>query len=251
MALQFYNLKIATVRFDTDAAVQIGFRIPDKIKEAFTFDPGQYLTISLTVDGEKVRRAYSICSATHEPIITILLKRVDNGLVSNYLNDNVKVGQKMDVLPPNGHFKLVIDEKKQHHYYFFGAGSGITPLISMIASVLEKEPLSHCHLLYGSRDEDNILFNKKLERLVLVYKKRFSMQLILSRPKAQSSTKTTTQIGRINIESISSFLKEVNMAQPDGYFICGPGPMIESTYQSLLALDIDKDLVHKEYFQRQ
>lgn len=254
MPLQFYPLKVATVRYDTDAAVQIGFQIPEKEKEIFQFDPGQYLTINLTINGEKVRRAYSICSATHEPVISVLVKRVDNGLVSNYLNDNVKVGDTFDVLPPNGHFKLTIDEQKQNHYYFFGAGSGITPLVSMISSVLEKEPLSHCHLLYGNRNEDNIIFQKKLARFELAYKNRFSMRQILSRPKKVKSGFFRTEkitwkgpIGRVDLDHISHFIKEVN--QPgNGYFICGPGQMIETTYQSLLDLKIDKDLVHKEYF---
>jgi len=217
MPLQFYPLKVATVRYDTDAAVQIGFRIPEKEKKAFQFDPGQYLTISLSVDGKKVRHAYSICSATHEPVISILVKRVDNGLVSNFLNDGVKAGDSFDVLPPNGHFKLVIDEQKEHHYYFFGAGSGITPLVSMISSVLEKEPTSHCHLLYGNRDEDNIIFQKKLERLELVYKDRFSMRQILSRPKKIKggffqSEKTTWngRVGRVDKNSINQVLKDLN-----------------------------------------
>ena len=254
MPLQFHTLKVATVRYDTAAAVQIGFRIPKKIVEAFRFEPGQYLTISLTIDGKKVRRAYSICSATHVPIVSVLIKRVEGGLVSNYLNDNVKVGDKFDVLPPSGHFKLTIDPENQQLYYFLGAGSGITPLASMISSVLETEPLSHCYLLYGNRDEDNIIYHKQLERLAMVYKKRFKLQLILSRPRKVKSgflqsAKTTWQgqVGRVNLDSISKFITAIDKPA-NGYYICGPGPMIEASYQSLLDLKVDKSLIHKEYF---
>ena len=251
--------RVVTVRFQTDAAVQIGFRIPEKVKEIFEFDPGQYLTISLTVNGNKVRRAYSICSATHESVISILVKRVEQGLVSNYLNDHIKVGDTIDVLPPNGHFKLSISKAKKHQYYFFGAGSGITPLASMISSLLENEPQTHCYLLYGNRDEDNIIFQKKLDRLQLVYKDRFQLKYLVSQPKKvaakgpfsflQSPTiEWQGEIGRVNNKSIGNFLNTTTTPSVDGYFICGPGPMIEATYDGLLELGMEKDLIHREYF---
>ena len=261
MPIQFHNLKVATVRQVTATAVQIGFKIPENKKEIFQFEPGQYLTISLTINGEKVRRAYSICSATHEPTINILVKRIDQGLVSNYLNDEIKVGNTFDVLPPNGHFKLTLKEQGQRQYFFFGAGSGITPLMSMIGSILESEPQTVCHLLYGNRDEDNILFQRKLDRLQLVYKNRFKLNYLLSRPKKiqpkgmfsflQSPTVSWTgATGRVDKKSIATFIKN-NTTQNtpvDGYFICGPNPMIEATYENLLNLQIEKDIIHREYF---
>ena len=261
MPIQFHSLKVAMVRRVTAAAVQIGFKIPNKKKDIFQFDPGQYLTISLTINDKKVRRAYSICSATHEPILSILVKRVDQGLVSNYLNDQVRVGETFDVLPPNGHFKLALADQEKRHYYFFGAGSGITPLISMIASLLEKQANTSCSLLYGNRDEDNILFQKKLDRLQLVYKDRFVLHYLLSQPKKtqakgffsflQSPTVDWKgDVGRVGETSIAQFFQQTNAEnkQVDGYFICGPNPMIEGTYNSLLNLQIEKELIHREYF---
>ena len=261
MPIQFHSLKVATVRRVTAAAVQIGFKIPNKKKDIFQFDPGQYLTISLTINDKKVRRAYSICSATHEPILSILVKRVDQGLVSNYLNDQVRVGETFDVLPPNGHFKLALADQEKRHYYFFGAGSGITPLMSMIASLLEKQANTSCSLLYGNRDEDNILFQKKLDRLQLVYKDRFALHYLLSQPKKtqakgffsflQSPTVDWKGgIGRVGETSIAQFFQQTKAAnkQVDGYFICGPNPMIEGTYNSLLNLQIEKERIHREYF---
>ena len=261
MPIQFHSLKVATIRYETASAVQIGFQIPKTKKAIFRFEAGQYLTISLSINGQKIRRAYSICSAIHEPIISILVKRVEQGLVSNYLNDHVKIGDTFDVLPPNGHFKLTLAEKEKHQYYFFGAGSGITPLIAMITSILANEPLSHCHLLYGNRDEDNIIFQKKLNRLRLVYKNRFNLKYILSRPKKekpkgwksfmQSSTiRWQGAIGRVEKNSIAAFFSEINTKKPkvDGYFICVPSLMIESTYDSLIDLKFEKKLIHREYF---
>jgi len=261
MPIKFHQLKVATVRYETESAVQIGFKIPPEKEADFRFDPGQYLTISLTIDGKKVRRAYSICSAADEPIISILVKRVEKGLVSNYLNDKIKVGQTFDVLPPNGHFKLTLEKNHEKHYYFFGAGSGITPLMSMITSLLENDDKAFCHLLYGNRDENNIIFRKKIDRLELVYKDRFKIKYILSRPLKEKSTgifnflsqsKTTWkgEIGRVNKKNIDLFLKEENTKNQEihGYYICGPGPMIEATYDGLIALEIDKDLILREYF---
>ena len=242
MASQFFQLKVATIRYETEDAVRIGFKVPKEIQSLFAFDPGQYLTISLTIDGERVRRAYSICSATHEAIISFLVKRVEGGLVSNYLNDHVKIGDRIDVLAPNGHFKVSIQDKK-NNYFFFGAGSGITPLVSMIGSILEKEPDSHCHLLYGNRDEANIIFKSKLDRLALVYQDRFQVKYILSRPKNNWQGQT----GRVDTKSIDRFLK-VSNHPVDGYFICGPGAMIEAAYDGLLELGVAKDKVHREYF---
>ena len=179
--------------------------------------------------------------------------------MSNYLNNEVKVGDTYGVLPPNGHFKLSLKPEKKNIYYFFGAGSGITPLMSMIASILENEPNTHCHLLYASRNEGNIIYKRKLDRLQLVYKDRFDLSYILSRPKKEKSDGSfniltspkitwTGNVGRIDKENIERFLKNKNSKNIDGYYICGPGQMIEATYDSLVDLKIEKELIHREYF---
>jgi len=249
MPLEFHSLKVATVRPSTDAAIQIGFKIPAKKTEIFKFNPGQYLTLSLTIEDKRERRAYSICSATHDKYICVLVKRVSGGLVSNYLNDHIKVGDQIDVLPANGHFQLSLDETIGHHYYFFGGGSGITPLMSMISSILEHEPLSRCYLLYGNRDEDNVIFYDRFKRLKLVYKSRLFLQFMLSQPRGDSNFKDYIP-GRIDQNSIARFINAHGLTknEVDGYFICGPGPMIEATHTALLELDVDKKEIHQEYF---
>lgn len=260
MSKQFHLLKVATVRYDTEEAVQIGFKIPLHLKEKFVFDPGQYLTIKATVNDEILRRAYSISSPIQEEVISVVVKRLTGGKVSNFLNDQIKVGDQFEVMPPGGHFKLSVDKKHQNNYFFFGAGSGITPLMSMIHSILEKEPLSKCYLLYGNRNETSTIFNNKLKRLSLVYQNRLVVEHILSRPLKEKPkgilgnffpavAKWKGQVGRINSQMIGSFLKQhAEDKTIQGYYICGPGPMIETTVNALKTLDIDQSIIHREYF---
>jgi len=155
------------------------------------------------------------------------------------LNQNVKVGDKFEVMPPGGHFKLSINEVPTSNYFFFGAGSGITPLMAMIESILEATDSSVCHLLYGNRDEANIIFKEKLDRLQLVYKDRIVIDYILSQPKKEksigiksifSSPKPTWKgkIGRIDKSLIAAFLEQYPKQVIKGYYICGPGKMINA-----------------------
>lgn len=256
---KFHQLKVNTVRFETQDAVQIGFGIPKALQETFRFNPGQYLTIKVNVDGVLLRRAYSICSAVKEENISILIKRLEGGKVSNFLNDQVKYNDQFEVLPPGGHFKLTLDKTHTAHYIFIGAGSGITPLMSMIQSILDEEPESSCSLLYGSRNEHNIIYKNKLDRLQLVYQKRFSVRYVLSRPVKEkisgiSSFFTkpklswTGEIGRVDKPRIQSFLDSHQEKEIKGYYLCGPGQMIAAAVSTLEELGIDQSLVHREYF---
>lgn len=256
---KFHQLKVNTVRFETNEAVQIGFGIPKALQETFRFHPGQYLTIKVNVNGTLLRRAYSICSAVKEENISILIKRLAGGKVSNFLNDQIKYNDQFEVLPPSGHFKLTLDKAHKAHYLFIGAGSGITPLMSMIQSMLDEEPESSCSLLYGSRNEQNTIYKNKLDRLQLVYGERFSVRYVLSRPEKQkvsgfSSLFTqpklswTGEIGRVDKPRIQSFLDKHQAKEIKGYFICGPGQMIESAVSTLEEIGIDKSLIHREYF---
>ena len=256
---KFHPLKVNTVRFETNEAVQIGFGIPKALQETFRFDPGQYLTIKVNVNGTLLRRAYSICSAVKEENISILIKRLEGGRVSNFLNDQVKYNDQFEILPPGGHFKLTLDKAHKAHYLFIGAGSGITPLMSMIQSILDEEPESSCSLLYGSRNEQNIIYKNKLDRLQLVYSDRFSVRYVLSRPEKQKASglsslftkpkhSWTGEIGRVDKSRIQSFLDSHQEKEVKGYYICGPGQMIEAAVSTLEELGIDKSLVHREYF---
>ncbi len=169
----FYELEVAFVRKETEHATQIGFKIPKELNQKFKFEAGQYLTIKAEVKNGLLRRAYSICSAEQEKIISVLVKRIKGGRVSNYLNDHVKSGDRMELMVPSGQFKMELEGVKKGTYYLIGAGSGITPLMSMIETILQRDDEVKCHLLYGNRSEEEIVFKNKLDRLELVYSAMF------------------------------------------------------------------------------
>jgi len=213
----------------------------------------------VNVDGVNLRRAYSICSPIHQNTISVLVKRLDGGRVSNFLNDTVKAGDKISVMAPSGHFKISLNEAQKGTYYLIGAGSGITPLMSMIQSILQEDSDTNCYLIYGNRDENAIIFKEKLDRLALVYPNRFSVDYVLSKP-IQTKQKglagffgSTTQnwngkTGRVNKSHIATFLEQHPAENIKGYFICGPGTMIEASVEALEELGIEKSSVHREYF---
>lgn len=152
--MNFHNLLIENIKLETPDTITIWFKIPDSIQEAFTFIPGQYLTIKVNIDGEEYRRAYSICSPLNAKNIAVSIKRLAGGLVSTYIHSNWKAGDFVDIGEPQGMFTLSLANSKRRSHYFIAAGSGITPVFSMLQTLLEEEPLSACYLLYGSRDEN-------------------------------------------------------------------------------------------------
>jgi len=253
----FYSLEVAFVVREMESTLQIGFKLPENIADDFIFSPGQYLTLKVLINGKLYRRAYSICSPVHKNTISILVKRLSGGKVSNFLNDTIQPGDIISVLAPNGNFKISLNKNtEKQNYYLIGAGSGITPLMSMAQSILQESEQNTCHLLYGNRDEDSIIFKTKLERLLLVYPNRFSLNYVLSAPKKYktkgwfSSPKQTWQgkTGRVNQTHIEAFLNNHPEKNTIGYYICGPGKMIEASVEALENLKIDPSLIHREFF---
>lgn len=256
----FHPLQVKEVRPETAEAVTLVFDIPETLRETFTYQAGQYLTLRVTVKGKEARRAYSMSSAPLQKEVAITVKRVKNGLVSNYLNDQVKAGDTLDVMPPNGRFTLVLNPDQRVDYYLFGAGSGITPLISIARTILEEEPKSAVHLLYGSRQEETILFREALAEMERRYEGQFAVVHTLSQPKREkakglgglfSKGQTTWEgkIGRIDARMAETFLNEYpNKAASAVYMLCGPGGMIESVEGILQKRGVGKNQIHVEYF---
>ncbi|HHS95113.1 MAG TPA: nitric oxide dioxygenase, partial [Phaeodactylibacter sp.] len=162
MSKQSFSLTIKNITPETDQAASISFSIPDALKDTFRYKPGQYLTFVLHIHDREVRRSYSMSSAPYEEDLQVTIKRVEGGLVSNYLLDRMKPGDSLQVMPPQGRFTTTIKEENRKTYYFFGAGSGITPLMSLIKTILEEEPQSSVFLLYGNRNENSIIFKDSL-----------------------------------------------------------------------------------------
>ncbi|MFZ1748945.1 MAG: 2Fe-2S iron-sulfur cluster-binding protein [Saprospiraceae bacterium] len=258
--MQFHSLKISKIVSETEDTNTFYFDIPIALKDQYQFKPGQHLTLKTMINGQEVRRAYSICTAPSDNIIGVTVKKVKNGLMSSFLHSNINEGDTMDVMTPEGHFVLQPDDAKSRDLYFIAAGSGITPVMSMIRSVLEDEPKSIAHLLYGSRDENNIIFKSDLDTLMQKYEGQLVVKYVLSQPVEKKSggiagmfSKKVVEWkgpkGRINKEVCKKFFTENEPRNEEKhYFICGPGDFIQNTEALLLDRHIDKKSIHKEYF---
>lgn len=256
----FYELKVKAIRTETEDAVTVVFEVPETLSDTFQFTQGQYLTLRFQFKGKEERRAYSMCSSPLDNDLAVTVKRLKGGKVSNYVHDQLKAGDTVEVMPPEGRFFTPLKEENKKTYYIFGAGSGITPLMSILTTILEKEPLSKVCLLYGNRNEDTIIFKNSLEALEKRYRDQLVVEHILSQPKREKSggllsflSKGTVlwqgKTGRINASIVKDFIQE----HPAGteqveYFICGPGSMIEAVEKALKDLSVNKDRIHTERF---
>ena len=257
---QFYTLKVKAVRPETEMTKTIIFEIPPTLIEQFRFKAGQYLTLRFNINGQEVRRSYSICSSPLDKDIAVTVKRLNKGLVSNYIGDKVKVGDTIEVMPPDGRFFTKLDVEQRKTYYLFGAGSGITPLMSIVKTIVEKEPMSVIFLLYGNRDEHSIIFKEELDKLQKKYAGQLYVEHTLSRPlkvkpKGFGSFFRKAVVvwqgkkGRIDQEAVMKFLESNPLRSKDAeYFICGPGNMIDNVETALLSSGVDKNNIHFEHF---
>ena len=261
MANTIFPLKVKAVNEETADAVSVSFEVPEDLKEQFQYTQGQYLTLVFSINGKEERRAYSMCSAPTESELTVTVKRVDKGVVSNHIHDQVKPGDEVQVMVPEGRFFTPLDAAQRKVYYLIGAGSGVTPLYSILKSVLELEPKSKVHLLYGNRNEDSIIFKSGLEALESRYAGQLTVDHILSRPATEKAKglrgflgkKNATwsgMTGRIDGKVLTKFLEEKYPAgnQEAEYFICGPGEMIKVAEAWLKDKGIDSKHIHREYF---
>ena len=260
MSVTFHPLTVSNITQETADAVSVSFSVPAELKEAFQYKQGQYLTLRFDINGQDVRRAYSMSSSPFEKDLRVTVKRITNGLVSNHIFSNLKVGDFVEVLPPQGRFFSELDAGLRKTYYLFGAGSGITPLKSILKAILEEEPQSVVHLLYGNRDEESVIFKDALAALQSKYAGQLYVEHILSHPKQQKAgglgglfKKATTswagKTGRIAKPAIDAFL-EANPARTKTslYFICGPGNMPEVATAVLTDRGVEKKYIYTEHF---
>lgn len=260
MSQIFYPLRISKIVTETNEAKSIFFDVPDHLKENFQFQAGQYLTLRMTINDKEVRRAYSICVSPHDNQLGVNVKRVKKGLVSNYINDHVREGQELEVMVPEGKFGISVNEEWKRDFYFFTAGSGITPIISIIKTILEEEPKSRCYLCYGNKNEDAIIFKHQLEHLEQKYAGQFKVIHTLSKPNREKSRGLTGMFskgkvtwqgwqGRIDGPMIDRFLEVCpKQGQEAHYFVCGPGAMIDTIIDYLEKKGIGSDRLHSEHF---
>ncbi|MEN0045768.1 MAG: ferredoxin--NADP reductase [Bacteroidota bacterium] len=257
---QFYTLPVKNVTKETPQAVTVTFEVPSEYKETFEYEAGQYLTLKFNLKGDDVRRAYSMCSSPIEEELAVTVKQVERGLVSTHINQNLRAGDQVEVLPPEGKFIAEADPAINKTYYLIGAGSGITPLMSIIKTILEKEPQSSVFLLYGNRNEDSIIFDEQLKELQRRYSGQLVVEHILSQPKkekkkgfsgmfSKGKISWQGQVGRIGAKTIKDFLsKNPKRSQQAEYYLCGPSGMLEVAQRTLSNQGIAKENVHVEYF---
>jgi ring-1,2-phenylacetyl-CoA epoxidase subunit PaaE len=244
MSSQYYTLRVVNVTRETSDAVTIYLEHPEK--QTIPYKPGQFLTLIIPFEGKKVRRSYSLSSTPNEsPRLSVTVKRVSGGLVSNYLVDNVKVGQEIEVMEPIGNFCLTCNLNETRHIVLLGAGSGITPLMSILKTVLHEEPNSKVTLLYGNRDEDSVIFKNELDKLVSTHKERFHAEYIYSQPKHACDNR-----GRMNQSIIIKILERLDLRRLENglYFMCGPEGMMDEARKALHVLHVPADRIFRESF---
>ncbi len=247
----FHTLKVSAIDYPIKEATTITFEVPKHLYETFRYLPGQHLIIKFIVNGKEARRSYSLNSSPFkEEALQVTVKRVKNGLVSNFVGDHLKAGDELEIMIPQGRFFADIKEDAYKTYFLFAAGSGITPIISILKSVLIASPNSVVNLLYGNANQDTILFNKELKELQNQHPERLQMIHTLSSPKVWSTWEQWTgRKGRVDTEAVEWFItNHPPIAQSTEYYICGPGAMNISVRKTLIGLGIPKELIHIEQF---
>jgi len=244
MAVHFHPLKIKSIIKETADCVSVSFEIPEQLSSLFAFKEGQNITLKTNIEGNEIRRSYSLCTAPHEKEIKVAIKKVDGGLFSRLANDNLKKGDVLEVLPPVGKFNARINDAAAGNYLAVAAGSGITPVISIIKHTLQTQPQSRFTLIYGNKSRSSIIFFEELEGLKNKYMQRFNFINILSREK----TETTLNNGRIDKDKLASMQHLLSFTSYDSIYLCGPEQMIFSASEFLEDLGISKSKIHFELF---
>lgn len=229
------------------AATSVTFDVPPALAQTFRWTAGQHLTLRFDLNGQEERRSYTI-SNPPGAALRITVKRVTGGRVSNHIGDGLKPGDVVDVMPPFGGFTLLPGAMARRTHYFFGAGSGITPLFAMIRDVLDREPCSVAHLVYGNTDEHSILFRAELDALQQAHSDRFTLRHVLSAPSFWSRV-SPWRTGRLCAETVAAAIAETPPeAQDVQYWICGPGSMNTDLKAALTDLDVPAPRIHMESF---
>jgi ring-1,2-phenylacetyl-CoA epoxidase subunit PaaE len=238
-------LTVASVTRETRDAVALGFTVPASLEQAFRFIQGQHLTLRADIAGEDMRRSYSICSAVHDGDLRIAVKKAPGGTFSTWVNDHVREGQVIDVMPPMGHFNVPLDAANRKHYLGFAAGSGITPLLSIIKTTLAAEPHSRFTLFYGNRSSAAVIFKEQLSDLKDRYLERLNLVYVMSREPQDIAILN----GRIDAQKADALLAHwANLDDIDTAFVCGPDGMMQSVSKALQARGLPKSKIKIELF---
>jgi ring-1,2-phenylacetyl-CoA epoxidase subunit PaaE len=242
---KFHPLTIAQVRNETRDTIAVTFAVPPELQDSFRYQQGQHLTLRALIGNEDVRRSYSICSAVQEGALRVAIKRTQGGLFSCWANDTLKAGVTLDVMPPMGHFNVPLDAANRKHYLAFAAGSGITPILSIIKTTLAAEPHSRFTLFYGNRASSSVIFKDELSDLKDSYMERLKLAYVMSREQQDIELFN----GRITKEKAAQFLQHwVRADDIDVAFICGPEDMMLGVSEALQEAGMPKANIKIELF---
>ena len=240
----FHKLSIKNINRETSKAISISFNVPENLKEAFAFKAGQYITLKTIIDGQEVRRDYSLCSSPKSGELKVAVKEVKDGTFSAYANNQLNVGDVIEVAPPKGRFVFEPNDSKTKNIAVFTAGSGITPVLSIIKCALEEEVYSKVILVYGNKTTKDTMFLNELLELQHKYKDRFSIQFVFSQADEEDSI-----FGRIEKSTVNYVMKnEHKHVAVDAFYLCGPEAMIHTVKDVLTEHGIDENRVHFELF---
>ncbi len=241
----FHSIKVAELKKETEDCVSILLDIPAEKSAVFAYAPGQYLTFRAQIGGQEVRRSYSLCSAPSSGQWRVAVKRVPEGRFSGYVHEQLQVGDELEVMEPMGSFVPRIHDSEPCRYVCFAAGSGITPMMSIIADALQKDKDAEIDLFYGSKKTDSIIFKEELEALKNTHLHRFQLHYVLSRERLQSEW----FYGRIDGEKCAHYGKYLfDPRSVTQYFLCGPESMIKAVESSLVSLGVPSDKISYELF---
>ncbi len=246
MAEHFHALKVAEIVPETEDANSIRFEVPAELADAFNFKAGQHLTLRADIGGEEVRRNYSLCVAPSDGELKVTVKRIAGGVFSNWVGDSLKSGDTLDVMTPHGSFTTDFDPAASRRYVGFAGGSGITPVMSLIRTALSTEPDSRFTLFYGNRDSQSVIFLEALADLKDRYMGRFDLYHFLSDEEGDFELLN----GMLDRDTCDAAI-DAFVADPsdiDGWFICGPGPMMDAAEAALVDKGVAKDRIHIERF---
>ncbi len=245
---KFHKLTISEIKAETPDCVSVTFEVPSDLLKEYQYIHGQHLTLKLLINGQEVRRSYSLCSSplVKEPM-RVAVKRVKSGLGSNHINDTFKKGDVLEVMTPMGNFHTELKSTNRKHYVLFAGGSGITPMMSIIRTTLIAEPQSKLTLFYGNYNEDSTIFKKELDEIVAMNPGRVTLYYIFEKPSAPAHP--AELVGMMTKDKVKQLLSKYIERNPViEYFVCGPGPMMDNVKEVLENNNVNKHFIHIEYF---
>ena len=241
----FHPLRVRAVESDTPEAVIVSFDVPEPLRETFAFTQGQYLTLRADIDGSDLRRSYSICAGVDDGALRVGVRKVNGGLFSNWINSRVQPGDVIQVMPPQGRFFVPIEPRARRHHVGIAGGSGITPILSIMKTVLAREPMSRFTLIYGNRRQKSTMFKEEIEDL----KNRYLTRLALHHVFSDEHTDAAIHRGLMNRDKIGEFLQRlVPAAGIDHAYVCGPFQMNDEAEAALRTAGVPEERIHIERF---